>query len=1749
MRSSSSVAFGLWALLLVPAVLGASAPILRSAVFLPDGSAVVLTFDTPTNRGQQTGAWPCSNVFQVVGITQHCTWINSTAAMMYTGQLSTVVPGNTVVLLPGILKSEDGTSGWSSGSTTLKTPPNPVAPSATVTGPSSFSSGCLLGGLTLDSNTVGIRLTYVWTVKGGLLSLPVALVSLLATLTTPSVTVPLLLFPLGSTTFQLQVTNFLGVRGAPALFTVTRQATGLNPVITIENTPQPLAVYRHLPTMLTARVHTSPCANARAVRPSWQVTSGGPLPSALGYNTTELYLPPYSLARDASYTFRFTVVDVAIPSLTASATITVNTVRPDPVAVITGADRIVGYNEAFSVDMLASVDFEQAGLTSTWTCVNSATGAACVNALSNPPAAIVFTNRQSIAFPAGTLTPGWYRFTLRVTTPGTTPSVATAWLTVSPSPAVTISIATLPVPINPSLRLVISATATSPIGAPITYVNWTILEGDLAPDAAITGFLGMQLAIEADALVPGQQYRLRFFASDGATTSYADVAFVPLVAPTGGIIDGPLTVTAATDAFNLKTIGWASGDGSTTGLSYRFTYMHPVTSVEYPLSMFLPSNVATDMYFPNLGAMPVTVRITAYAVNRLGVVNSVGRTMLVNPPGSNVLGALLGAVLGTLLNLDVSRLLLNVAVQASLGVDSVDQQNDLLAAIGTALDGVAIIRHDVADIAFTALALTAETMLPLEDQQQQALAELRRTVAPFAVQGSANARRKRSLPVSLQTSVISPALSVLSVRTVAAVFESGTLPLQPTPDTLGVSIKSSLEALADAHLLGRVCEEPLATSVTSGLQLATGLQPAGKLFQSNIVLPKGRWSIPRSFYERPLLADLACIPIKAFILPNNIRTGMAVNNIFSSACQPLTCADFDNANCGSPRDGCGGTLSCGSCAAGFTCGSTFRCVPGSASTLARRTVTEPAPTPAPVAKRQASASAYDPYAFDGWSVAGSIMYLTVGPGGNDVSPGAGRRPFNYTDGVVIDIPLPAGTSAASGFRCVYKEQLGAPWRSDSTCVLTGSNATHARCTCYHLSAVTVQSSEGKCRPRQCWDIMFGSLWNDCSWSPCNQPYPNWFAGNMMCTLFSDGCGGLISCGSCGVGTNYLQACTRDGCVAAGQSQGSAAAAPAPYVDACGDQCGYVQFSNGGSTVCSCPAGKACVSGRCTACSKSCQALGKTCGTWVGDNGAVVGPCGDCPQGQKCTSNGTCAGDMMMAAATSCQPTYDSCPPGRCGPINNGCGQMLACGGCPGAQTCSTDGFCKQKCLTCWDIVWKSLRNDTCPCRGDGMEPYMSAGSLQCSNYYDGCGGIITCGTCNGMIDGRIVTPMDCVPGYGCVDPANNYVAIGCVQDCGDTCGLTYFTDCGSKMCTCAAGKICYKGRCIVPDNYALDISNGSSYIGFASVGSSKLNSFTFQSWVLVSPALPWRDQYLFSNGITDQDGFFVKIPKTVTQPQDSRLGVYIVGPTPPYNTVANYKLPVAQWTYLTMTMVAINSTLQSWTIFENGEQKTTFTVSGPLRPPSQRFCIGGSPAAGTSGNAGNFAGMFDDVQIWEIALTANQIAWTMKYWMTGFEGGLALYLPFNEGNGTVTAPAGTGASKGVLTSAIMKTPAPFQWTVRTGANLVSPPAGASFPASMESDPTSSGVLSLPAQSGEPSAAGMVIAIASLAGVALAAFALVASWRIYRSRKRVAPVVFVSDDTATSCDAPSTDASCKDAALADETPRRPLVTEASLDSIE
>jgi len=79
----------------------------------------------------------------------------------------------------------------------------------------------------------------------------------------------------------------------------------------------------------------------------------------------------------------------------------------------------------------------------------------------------------------------------------------------------------------------------------------------------------------------------------------------------------------------------------------------------------------------------------------------------------------------------------------------------------------------------------------------------------------------------------------------------------------------------------------------------------------------------------------------------NYHDGRALMNCLSwlsGVCTPKTCASL-GANCGTPSDGCGGTLSCGTCAGGQTCTPSYTCgcaTPPVVNLGANRTVTLPA---------------------------------------------------------------------------------------------------------------------------------------------------------------------------------------------------------------------------------------------------------------------------------------------------------------------------------------------------------------------------------------------------------------------------------------------------------------------------------------------------------------------------------------------------------------------------------------------------------------------------------------------------------------------------------------------------------------------------------------------------------------------------------------------------------------------------------------
>jgi hypothetical protein len=119
----------------------------------------------------------------------------------------------------------------------------------------------------------------------------------------------------------------------------------------------------------------------------------------------------------------------------------------------------------------------------------------------------------------------------------------------------------------------------------------------------------------------------------------------------------------------------------------------------------------------------------------------------------------------------------------------------------------------------------------------------------------------------------------------------------------------------------------------------------------------------------------------------------------------------------------------------------------------------------------------------------------------------------------------------------------------------------------------------------------------------------------------------------------------------------------------------------------------------------CSQVGASCGP-IGDGCGGTLDCGGCPTGQTCGGGGT----PSVCGASSCQPKTCAQLGINCGPSGDGCGGTIQCQPCPSGQTCGGSGTPN----VC----------GTPPCT-----PVACPAGANCGVVANGCGGTISCGTC------------------------------------------------------------------------------------------------------------------------------------------------------------------------------------------------------------------------------------------------------------------------------------------------------------------------------------------------------------------------------------------------------------------------------------
>jgi hypothetical protein len=388
-------------------------------------------------------------------------------------------------------------------------------------------------------------------------------------------------------------------------------------------------------------------------------------------------------------------------------------------------------------------------------------------------------------------------------------------------------------------------------------------------------------------------------------------------------------------------------------------------------------------------------------------------------------------------------------------------------------------------------------------------------------------------------------------------------------------------------------------------------------------------------------------------------------------CTPGTCAS-EGFNCGPQGDGCGGTLSCGSCSGCQVCGG------GGTPGVCGGTCCVP--------ESCASQGISCGPAGDG---CGGTLSCGTCPSGESCGGGG----VDGKCGAIDSGTCPPKTCAGLGFNC---------GPAGDGCGGTLSCGTCSGCqTCGGGGKASVCGGSC-CIPETCVSLGF------------------------TCGPAGDGCGGTLDCGTCPAGLSCGGAGTPGVCgaVDAGTCTPITCAAQGINCGPAGDGCGG-SLSCGTCTGCQvCGGGGSGVCGGACCVPETCAGLGISCGP-AGDGCGGALSCGSCTLPATCGGGGK-SGVCGAPDGAACMPLSCASQGIDCGPAGDGCGGALSCGTCPMGMTCGGGGVsgkcgappCTPK--TCGELGFN------CGPAGDGC-----GGSLNCGTCMGGntCGGGGTPGVC------------------------------------------------------------------------------------------------------------------------------------------------------------------------------------------------------------------------------------------------------------------------------------------------------------------------------------------------------------------------------------------------------------------------------------
>ncbi len=189
-------------------------------------------------------------------------------------------------------------------------------------------------------------------------------------------------------------------------------------------------------------------------------------------------------------------------------------------------------------------------------------------------------------------------------------------------------------------------------------------------------------------------------------------------------------------------------------------------------------------------------------------------------------------------------------------------------------------------------------------------------------------------------------------------------------------------------------------------------------------------------------------------------------------------------------------------------------------------------------------------------------------------------------------------------------------------------------------------------------------------------------------------------------------------------------------------------------------------------------------------------------------------------------------------------------------------------------------------------------------------------------------------------------------------------------------------------NTAIQLDGNSEFLSIAHKESQNItDEFTFEAWIFANSWTNeiWRGTIIGKDNQGPDRGYAFRCGA------DGSLSLVIAVDNAWHETFTSSLMNTQQWHHVAATVK--DKTVQ---LYIDGQPVASSTFDGDPSPNTSDLKIS---ASGFDGRF--FDGIIDEVRLWEVARTQTQIADNAAVDLTGAEDGLTLYLPMNEGAGTI----------------------------------------------------------------------------------------------------------------------------------------------------